>query len=302
MPKVTASASLDLARILLRYASTLGIDSTKTAQQIGLNQNLLKQPEGQLFAMMMNCATLRDALEQLCRYHGLLTDVAIPELHGEGQQVTFSGQFPGFLDRHYIEAVLAMLTTTIYRLTDHRVQVREVRFAHERPVDTTEHQRIFGTSPSFEQPYNGLIFDQQDLLAPILMSNPALLAMLEQFARRMLGQNLLTDSWTQRSSEAIGKLLLSGEKPRLITVAQSLAISPRHLQNKLEEEGISFQGLLDTARKEIALNCLEQGETSVCEIAFLLGFSEQSSFTHAFKRWTGMSPSTYLLDKSASKS
>lgn len=332
---MSASASLDLLHMLLKYASRLGIDSAKILQQIGLTETLLNEPGGRisfrrfnilwqyileqsndpvfglhfgeavpdfssghvLFAMMMNCASLKDALEQLCRYHGLLTDVAAPELSSVGQQIVFSGQFPGFLGRQYIEAVLAMLMIAVRRLTDNSVRAAEVHFVHEQPSNIAEHKRIFGGSLSFGQPRNSLRFNRQDLQASILMANPALLTTLEQFAKMTLGTRLSSDSWAQRSSEAIGKLIFYGTKPRLAAVAQLLAIGPRHLQNKLAQEGVSFQSLLDAARKQIALNSLEQGELSVCEIAFLLGFSEQSSFNHAFKRWTGETPSSYLQDK-----
>jgi len=173
------------------------------------------------------------------------------------------------------------------------VKPENIFFIHHQPADITEHQRIFGKAPLFEQPYNGLAIDSQALNMPILLANPTLMFTLEQLAHRLLVGDRLLDSWSQRCSETISKLLLRSKKTSLVTVAHELSISPRHLQTKLQAEGISYQVLLDTTRKNIALNCLKQGDMTMCEIALLLGLSEQSAFNHAFKRWTGMTPSDY---------
>jgi AraC-like DNA-binding protein len=65
------------------------------------------------------------------------------------------------------------------------------------------------------------------------------------------------------------------------------------LQTKLKEEGTSYRQILDQVRKELALDYLERPEMTMFDIAFLLGFSEQSAFNHAFKRRTGSSPKEY---------
>jgi AraC-like DNA-binding protein len=67
----------------------------------------------------------------------------------------------------------------------------------------------------------------------------------------------------------------------------------RQLQRHLQAEGTSFQTLVDNTRKELALRHLQNPETPIHDIAFLLGFSEPSAFQRAFKRWTGETPRTY---------
>src|SRR5512136_2823532 len=121
--KHTASVSLDLPRLLLKHAAGMGIDAGQACQQIGLDAATLQNPKGRmsfdqfdalwevvacqandpnfglhfgesapgyssghlLLAVMVNCATLGEALERFCRYHGLLADGALPELRDEGQ-------------------------------------------------------------------------------------------------------------------------------------------------------------------------------------------------------------------------
>jgi len=101
------------------------------------------------------------------------------------------------------------------------------------------------------------------------------------------------ESWADRVVRWINHCLIQGDKPSLEIIANKLAISPRQLQNKLKEDGCVFQALLDKVRKETALKYLNESQTSICDIAFLLGYSEQSAFNHAFKRWTGGQPGEY---------
>ena len=84
--------------------------------------------------------------------------------------------------------------------------------------------------------------------------------------------------------------IFSGSVPDMDEVAKRLARSRRSLQEKLKKEGSGFRDLLQAARKQVALNFLYRQDASVCEIAFMLGYSDQSAFTHAFRRWTGQSP------------
>ena len=86
---------------------------------------------------------------------------------------------------------------------------------------------------------------------------------------------------------------LSEAPVELAWVASQLAISPRTLQRALQDDGRSFSGLVDEVRCELAKNYLTDASLGVVDLAFLLGFSEQSAFQRAFKRWTGMTPGDY---------
>ena len=83
---------------------------------------------------------------------------------------------------------------------------------------------------------------------------------------------------------------LAHDRVRLGGIAAELGLSPRTLQRKLAEAGASFQQVLDSARYALARDYLRQGSLSLLEIASLLGYQEQSAFTHAFKEWSGMNP------------
>ena len=325
---------MDVARLLLKYAADLGINTDAVCQCVDLDIATLQDLAGRmttkafdalwagvadqandpylglhfgvaipgfssghiLMVMMLNCSTLEESLARFCRYHGLLNDGAAPELKAEGDDVVFHLKPIPTEQSYYPEAVLAMLTVTIERLTENRVRPIEVRFTQPQPADLTEHRRIFGTRLLFAQPCAGMVFRREALRTAIFMANPTLLAALECLAQSMVGQLPPPSTWTLRTGGIVAQLLLRGEVPRLPMVARELVMSARNLQNKLHAEGTSFQALLDAERKRIALNCLSQTEMTLCEIALLLGFSEQSAFNHAFRRWTGSAPGDFKIN------
>lgn len=325
------SISLDIPRLLLKYVAGLGVEVDDLRRQLGLDEADVLSPTSRLsiekidglwktvmervqdplfglhfgeavasswgghilFAVMVNSATLEAALERFCRYHGLLASGAAPRLCDVGANRAFVLEQMDMLGDPYAESILAMLNVTISRLAERQICPKEVHFVHSAPADDSEYRRIFGASLMFDQPDYRLVLDRALLDAPIFLADRALLDYLEQFARRALSRLTMVDSWTGRVSEIMGKLLLQGEKPHLATVAARLTISSRQLQNKLQAEGITYQKLLDMVRQRMAQDCLKQEGMTICDVAFLLGFSEQSAFNRAFKRWTGMTPLQY---------
>ena len=88
-------------------------------------------------------------------------------------------------------------------------------------------------------------------------------------------------------------MILSGSVPDIDSISQKLAVSKRSLQEKLKNERASFRDLLKTTRKQMAVENLARQDVTICDVAFMLGYSDQSAFNHAFKRWTGQSPKAY---------
>jgi AraC-like DNA-binding protein len=81
-------------------------------------------------------------------------------------------------------------------------------------------------------------------------------------------------------------------------IASDLHMSRRSLQRRLAEADASYQSLVDDTRRDMALRHIQDPAMSATDITFLLGYSQQSVFTRAFRRWTGMSPSEYRSSKS----
>lgn len=96
--------------------------------------------------------------------------------------------------------------------------------------------------------------------------------------------------------ERIGSLLLANTylgMPTLDAVAANLNVSSRSLQRKLQEEGVTYQQLLDSTCKSLALHYLQSGQYPVKEVSYMLGYNELSAFNRAFRRWTGSTPVSY---------
>jgi AraC-like DNA-binding protein len=197
------------------------------------------------------------------------------------------------LSRHTVEFVFSLFASVLRFLADNRFYFKEVRFQHPTPASISEHQRIFRANVVFEQLQNELVIDNALLMEPVALANPSVLEALEPVARRLMGRLYSDRLWTNRVTKTQSRMLLEGQKPSVEAVAGELAVSIRQLQNRLSEEGTTYQRLFDRVRREIALNFLDDKDASMSDIAFWVGFSDQSGFNHAFKKWTGMTPGAY---------
>lgn len=99
---------------------------------------------------------------------------------------------------------------------------------------------------------------------------------------------------SERTTNCLYEAIIQGEAYSIGDVAEKLGVSTRTLQKQLRLEDTTYRKLLEQVKKSIAVKSLENPESKLTDIAFLLGFSEQSAFNHAFKNWTGMSPKNYI--------
>ncbi len=249
-----------------------------------------------LFSMMTNSATVGNAMEIFCRYHTLMEDSILPKMK-VGDDFAFllwESIDPHFeISRHISEALLCAYVYIIRRITENNSGLLEVRFRHTRPKDIREHKEVFHVPLLFDQPKNELVIEKNTLNLPVFLADPKLLETIEHLAKKLLDSLYPQNIWTDKVISLISKLLAGGEKTDIKTIAANLAVSARNLQNRLKEEKTSYQKILDQVRKEVALNYLTQKDVTICDIALLLGFSEQSAFNHAFKRWSGLTPGQY---------
>jgi AraC-like DNA-binding protein len=138
-----------------------------------------------------------------------------------------------------------------------------------------------------------MVLPESYLQVPILFANQDILKDLEYLVQKSLHQSYGQRSYQQKVAQVISETLFQQKPLGIEAIAGQLALTKRTLQLKLRQENTSFRKLLDEVRCGIAVSCLKGGSDSLCEIALLLGFSEQSAFQHAFKRWTGKTPREY---------
>jgi AraC-like DNA-binding protein len=145
--------------------------------------------------------------------------------------------------------------------------------------------RFFGCPVRFRAKRDALILDARTLATPFITRNDDLLQVLLPGLDAKLTPRTLLDDVRSTISRR-----MRGEKPSLEKIARELSMSPRTLQRRLEEHGVSYQTLLDEVRHATALRLLRAKEVEVSEIAFLLGFEELNSFGRAFRAWEGTTP------------
>ena len=116
--------------------------------------------------------------------------------------------------------------------------------------------------------------------------------MLDAYADRLLAELNQGHGVLDRARLELARQLPE-QGPDLEAIAAALALSPRTLQRRLREGGLSFSQLGDETRQQLALHCLRDPALEQAEIAFLVGFSEAGSLARAFRRWTGTSPGEY---------
>ena len=166
---------------------------------------------------------------------------------------------------------------------------RRVTFTHRAPLDVGEHERVFGCPVRFEEERNRLLIGRAAWEAPTSGAHPGVLRVLSEHADLLLERLPRGPDLVERTRRAIAGRLRGGD-PSLEGVARELAMSERSLQRHLREHGYTFNALADEVRETTARLYLQQPDIALAEIAYLLGFADQSAFNRAFKRWTGVTP------------
>ncbi|HEY9646052.1 MAG TPA: AraC family transcriptional regulator [Chroococcidiopsis sp.] len=251
--------------------------------------------------VLLNCRTLEEVFEKFCRYTCLFCQGVLNYLSvADGMAFLDCDSIPEIAPdplivagaRYDIESTFTSCLNAIQSLTGKPFRPLAVWFRHQAPPDLSEYERIFQAELKFAMPVNRLIFEAACLDWPILSSNANLLPFFEQQAEAMLGEIEQPNRYSQKVAQTIARQL-QGELPTIDEIAAELFISTRQLQRNLKAEGTSFQKMLDQTRQELALQYLKDPAIPTHDIAFLLGFSEPSAFTRAFKRWTGKPPRSY---------
>jgi len=254
---------------------------------------------GVLGYLIMSCATLADALHRQARYASLVGNLGLVVLDDEparpGSEPLIAHSWQPLLaqqQRQLSEETLAGWVSFGRWISGLDIAPTEVRFQHPAPADTSEHARIFRCPVLFEQPDNALIFPKRLLAAPLNQADAQVRGMLDAYADRLLAELNQGNSVLDRARLELARQLPE-QGPDLEAIAAALALSPRTLQRRLREGGLSFSQLVDETRQQLVLHYLRDPALELAEIAFLVGFSESGSLARAFRRWTGTSPGEY---------
>lgn len=290
-PKAMVADS-DYYRLLERIAGE--IDATDLPLRTGASMRL--DDYGALGLAFKAAGTLGGSWARVARYAGLWTSVVEYSLERAGEDTWFHLHRAGPRRlglRLSNEATLASATAIAREASaSGRFSPIEVHIRHAAPGRTDRHEAYFGCPVVFGSDRDALLISRDAMMAPNRLGDEGITRFLLGHLDAELSQLDTQSPVADRTKDIIARALSEG-LPRMQDVARRLGLSVRSLHRRLAEDGLSFQTLTEETRRELAEGLLRDEQYSIAEIAYLTGFSEQSAFNRAFKRWTGATPAGY---------
>ena len=239
------------------------------------------------------------AINQMARYKQLTCP---EEIHQQVDDEEWSIRFRWLLAEEHeppvlIECAFAWLLSIARHGTGTRLSPLRVEFMQPRPhVKVIE--RHFGCLVVCGTPHNAIVFRAADAQRPFVTRNAELLGMLApQFEEELKRENG-DENFVERVRIAIQQKL-TGQRPTIEDIANTLHISSRTIQRRLQDEGSNFQRVLEDARHQLARQYLNNSVLELNEAAYLLGYNDANSFVRAFRTWEGVPPARWREEQRA---
>ena len=249
---------------------------------------------GLLGYVALSSPTFGQALKNVVRYHRVLT---------EGFQLSFEfdqhhavlaaipADRSAMVGRQAVEFGTSALVRMCRGLTAQKLRPLWVQFVLPLPRAKARYAAVLKAPVYFEQPQIAVVFSKEVLAVPVKRADHRLLRILETHCCEILGQGAESD--TVFDVRQVLTRLLSGGVPRLEQMAAELNTSVRTLERRLKERGWTYKQVVDDLRRQLALRYVKDPRLRLSQLGFLLGFSENAAFVHAFRRWTGSTPMRY---------
>lgn len=287
---------LTLWQDLLARAVALRPEQVAPALDIGA----LVQPRhvGVLGYLVLVCRNLAEAMQVYQRYERLFYGRDMAEISAAGTDMEIRWPGRDSLGPLADSVAIAALISFLRRLLDDPPTPSLVGFPFPAPNSARarhKYEAFFGCPVQFNDSHNRVRFPASYLSIPFPHSDPGLRDMLDRQAAAML--RVLPDSQGfERALQQVIARLLPEAAATLPRAARELHLSVRTLQRRLDARGLTWQQLLDRSREQLARHYLTDPSLTPGDIALLLGYSEQSAFNRAFKRWTGETPGRLRAD------
>ncbi len=254
---------------------------------------------------LMSCSNGEELLRQSTRYSALTIDAGHNEFEQRGKEFIriWRSNLPNDVQLGWLQDDLHQATfVTLARFFSNREDLNPnwVSFRHAKPDDTQEYDALFRCPVRFNAPETAMSFNAEYLEIPLPHANPQLRRIMDDLCSQLLKQlgNAIEPAWLAIAR----KTVLDSFKQGMIEigdVVKATGLTESQLKDQLAERGLSFRGFVDDLRHALALGYTRDPSLSLVDIAYLLGFSEQSAFQRAFKRWTGMTPGDYRQQRSS---
>ncbi|NUT98550.1 MAG: AraC family transcriptional regulator [Saccharothrix sp.] len=238
--------------------------------------------------------TVGDGIQQVVRYANLLgTGVGLTlRRRGPTAELVYVRTDPGSATVQGVEMALAETVMTLRQLAGGVLDPVVARFRHPPPAYVAEYRVVFGGAVRFGQAEDSVAFPSAVLDLPPPRAQPYVGRVLTEHADALLERVDAAGPYRRRVRASILDQLPHGPAG-VDRTARALGMSRQTLYRRLKEEGTSFQALLDDIRRRAAARYLAESVHPLGEVAFLLGFSDNSAFHRAVRRWFGVNPHTY---------
>ncbi|MGV6808096.1 MAG: AraC family transcriptional regulator ligand-binding domain-containing protein [bacterium] len=286
--RIDYSANLNLLTVTAAALKDPLFSFHLTQQQPGLSMGVVGQ-------MALASATVRDALQGSIQSFYLQSEAGIWSLHEDGDFSTITRK--DVLPDHLIDQQVPLynLTKAVSGLRiflGRKWRPKAVYFDREIEGDIRELRRFFNAPLKFNHEFCGLLIRTADLDEPLETADNELRTTLNKYVEILLSECAEGGDFTSRVKILIERTL-SSRRCTADFIADMLSLHTKALSRRLNSEGTSFRRLLKEVQLEKARHYLSHTSLSVTEIAVLLGYSELSAFTRAFKKQTGLSPTDW---------
>lgn len=267
--------------------------------QLATRQSI--QVLGPIALLVYHQSSLAEALKMIQRYlpyHTSGANLVLQEADNSGYiQLRYELQMDDQVPmRHAVEQSYLNLVNIIRLLLPDSLGNIEVEFRHEPAIPRARYDQFFACSIRFAANRDCLIFPSELLNQDLKGGSTYLSQMAEQQIAELIEERPLDTAWLVET--LVERQLASGHCG-IKQVAEQLKLNRRTLQRRLAKQHVSFEDILDEVRRKAANYHLSRQEHSLSQIAGLLGYSDQSAFTRACKRWTGTTPQVRRLNLQA---
>jgi AraC-like DNA-binding protein len=281
-------ATADQIEFLNLVADELGDDLLG----LQLAQKFEMRLAGLLYYVFASSHTLREVFDRGARYSAMVNEGVLQDFV-DGRLAGLAIRYMGVrrqADRHQIEFWMAFVLRVCRQLTGRHLRPARVRLTHFRGHGQSRLSRFMGCPVEFGAAADEILFSREILRIQVVNADPYLNRVLVDVCEHALADRRPADSFAAHVENVVAPLLPHG-LARADEAAKRLGMSPRTFARRLAAEQLTFSRLLRRLRLDLARRYLVQERLPVCKVAWLLGYQEVGAFSHAFRRWTGKSPS-----------
>jgi AraC-like DNA-binding protein len=262
---------------------------------VRVGQQMVMEDYGVLGLSWRTCSKVGEIFERSERYFKLLSNTFVwrivekgaishiilnREAHRRGMQLS-------------TEASLSATVVVLQAMSEENISPIQVSFKHKAPENISSFQDAFNCAVLFEQDQYAISYYTADLNLRTAKADASINRYLIQQVEEKTKGIAIPGNKIVRDVEALIEDALPTGIPSIHHIGELVAMSNRTLTRRLSKAGVTYRDLIKKTQERIAKQMLRDPEKSIGDIAYLTGFSEQSAFNRAFKKWTDVTPSEF---------